>query len=234
MTPQTLLLALGAILVSGVVLGVFTSLAPSITTASTAGASTAAVDTGESFSPEELGDAEITYPAPTTTTPKPSVAPVPSPSVDIEPTPSVTSSASPASSGTRTPVIPTASTVPSSQSRDARPTSLASDAPRSTTQPTHRPTRVPTPSRRAVTPARVAVVVGGWRAPTVRTGATVLTRPRLSSGAPVSITVACSPRDACVISGDRLVIGVDASSVTVTWSAPAHAGFGAWRVSRAL
>lgn len=232
MTPRTLLLALSAILVSGVVLGVFTSFAPSITTTSTADATSTSVETAASFSPEELGDAEITYPAPTASTSVPSVAPTSSPAVDDEPTPSVTSSS--ASSGARTPVMPTASTVPPSPTRGIQPTSLASAAPRSTIQPTHRPTRLPTPSRRALTPARVAVVVGGWQAPTFSTGGTVLTRPRLSSGAPVSITVACSPRAACVITGDRLVIGADASSVTVTWAAPARAGYRAWRVSRAL
>lgn len=230
MTPRTLLLALAAILVSGVVLGAFTSFAPSITS-STAEATSTAVETAASFSPAELGDAEITYPAPSTSTSTPSATPTPSPAIDIEPTPSGTSSST--SAGARTPVIPTGPAVPPSPSRGVRPTSPDSVPRRYTTQPTHQPTRTPTPSRRSGTPAR-ASVVGGWQAPTLRTGGTVLTRPRLSSGAPVSITVACSPRTACVITGDHLVIGADASSVTVTWSAPARAGFGAWRVSRAL
>lgn len=78
------------------------------------------------------------------------------------------------------------------------------------------------------------MVRGGWSAPALRVGANDLTVPVLSSGARVQITVACSPSRTCTVSGSDLLVDPAASMVTVTWSAPARAGYRAWRVSRAL
>lgn len=67
----------------------------------------------------------------------------------------------------------------------------------------------------------------------LRVGSTTITRPRLTSGAPVAVTVACSPRAGCSMTGAQLDVA-PGTSVTVTWAAPARAGYSAWTVTRVL
>jgi hypothetical protein len=81
---------------------------------------------------------------------------------------------------------------------------------------------------------KAAAARGGWSAPALRVGANDVRPPSLTSGARVQVLVACSPSRACVVSGSDLVIDPAAESVTVTWSAPARAGYRAWSVSRGL
>ena len=90
---------------------------------------------------------------------------------------------------------------------------------------------VPRPTRHA---AMVDAARGGWSAPVLHVGANDVRPPSLNSGTPVQVTVGCSPSRTCVVSGGDLVIDAAAESVTVTWSAPARAGYRAWSVSRAM
>lgn len=93
-------------------------------------------------------------------------------------------------------------------------------------------TRAPTEPRPAPVPRRTAVK-SSWHRPALRVGTTSITRPRLTSGARVSVTVACAPGAGCSMSGSQLTVS-PGTSVTVTWSAPARRGYTAWRTSRVL
>lgn len=77
-------------------------------------------------------------------------------------------------------------------------------------------------------------MTGGWQAPSLHVGANTIALPRLTSRATVRVTVGCSPSSACHVSGDQLVIDSAATAVTVTWWAPAAAGYRSWQVSRVL
>lgn len=77
-------------------------------------------------------------------------------------------------------------------------------------------------------------MTGGWQAPSLHVGANTIALPRLTSKATVRVTVGCSPSSACHLDGDQLVIDPAATAVTVTWWAPATAGYRSWQVSRVL
>lgn len=75
------------------------------------------------------------------------------------------------------------------------------------------------------------VVVGDWSVPTiVPPGRWQLTRPALSSGAPVQVDVSgCG--EGCAFAAGELFIKAPAGRVTLTWSAPAVTGFSSWSTS---
>lgn len=113
-----------------------------------------------------------------------------------------------------------------------------SDAPARQTKPreTAPPPRPTTDATQPALPApepRRTSATGSWQAPTLRVGTNTITRPQLTSGARVSVTVACSPGAGCSMSGTQLDIA-PGTAVTVTWSAPARQDHAAWRASRVL
>ena len=157
--------------------------------------------------------------------------------------------------GALTPAAPTGAataTVPTASSTASLPQpspATTSETPSST--PTHRATpprpapplereparpvpaatpSVPRPSAPAV---RRTATRNSWRAPALQVGSTTITRPRLTSGAPVSVTVACSPGSGCTMTGAQLNVA-SGTSVTVTWSAPSRPGYTTWRATRVL
>lgn len=231
LTPRGLVLTIAAMLAGGLALGIITTLAPA--PALTSEPAAPLPSTSPSWSDDGLGDQVISYPtspAPTGTTSIATVTPAPS---TPAPFPSqAATTATPRSSNVATP-----GTTPSRVARpDSRPTPRATTGP-APTAATGRPSPQASPrpsSRPARNSARPAVVRGGWAAPVLRVGVNDLAVPVLSSGARVQVTVACSPSRACVVSGGDLLVDPAVSSVTVTWSAPARAGYRAWRVSRAM
>lgn len=236
LTPRNLVMACGAMLAGGAVFGVITTLAPAVSlpTASAAiPAPTPLVTTGG------LGDEEITYPA--SATPKLSAWPTPIAADPAEMSPSATPSPTPtpASPSATTPARPTAEASTSPAAKTKRPVRTGSGVtspPASTRAP--RPRATPTPTRRAVqttAPApRRTTFLGGWQAPSLQVGANTIVVPRLTSRAKVRVTVGCSPSSACHVTGDQLVIEPSATTVTVTWWAPANGGYPSWQVSRGL
>lgn len=235
LTPRGLLLTSGAMLAGGLALGIITTLAPA--PALTSDSPAPLPSTSTSWSDADLGDQAISYPTspvPTGTTAMATATPAPSTPAPF-PTQAATT-ATPRSSNGATP-----GATPSPVARpDSRPTSPATSAPApalATDRPSVRPSPRPSPrpsSRPARNSASPAVVRGGWAAPVLRVGLNDLAVPVLSSGAQVQVTVACSPSRACVVSGSDLLVDPAVASVTVTWSAPARAGYRAWRVSRAM
>lgn len=241
LTPRGLVLTGSAMLAGGLALGVITTLAPS--PASTSTSPSPSPSLSPSWSDADLGDQVISYPAgppaPTGAPPVAMSAAAPEPSAATStPSPVPSQPTAPATAGSPAPAP--AGTSPSPAPRPAsrpspRPTAHATTppAPMATRPPSPRPSSRPS-SRPPRETERPVVVRGGWSAPSLRVGANDLAAPALSSGARVQVTVACSPSRACVVSGSDLLVDPVASSVTVTWSAPARAGYRAWRVSRAL
>lgn len=157
----------------------------------------------------DLGDAAITYPAPTF-----SAVPVPVPVATVVPMPP-------------TPPAPTPlSSHPSTPSLSATP-ALGTPEPRTSRVPS----RVPSAKPRALAATRP---VGGWAPPRLRVGPIRLSLPTLTSGAKVSLTIGCVPSTACTVTGDVLTIDAAATSVMFTWTAPGTATHTAWQASRSL
>lgn len=157
--------------------------------------------------------------------------------------PPVTPSASAQANGTPAPTLPLPPTsfpapkpspperAPREPARTASPHATRAPSPpapaRTAPAASATPPRPPTP-----TPRRTATR-NPWHAPTLAVGTTAITRPRLTSGARVSVTVACSPGAGCSMTGSQLHVAAG-TSVTVTWSAPSRPGYTAWRTSRVL
>lgn len=229
LTPRSLVMAGAAMLVGGVAFGVITTFTPRPSVAGSSPSSSPSA----TWSDVELGDRVSTY---ATGSPTPTSSPTPSASTSTasQPASPLPSASTPASGTTQTPAAEPSATRPSAPAHATpRPTPTAT--PRATTAPqpiptaTHRPN--PLPARHTAKPVEVR---RGWSAPTIQVGVNDLRPPSLNSGAVVHVTVACSPSRACIVSGSDLVIDPAASSVTVTWSAPARAGYRAWSVARAL
>jgi hypothetical protein len=249
LTPRNLVMACAAILAGGAVFGAITTLMPAVslpaaTTAGTQSPTPTALATAATTT-DGLGDEEITFPASPAPTSSTWPTPIPTSPVPASPIPSTPGPASPVVSPTPTAVTssaqaaspaPTArpSGVPSPSAASPRVTARAGTA--ATPRATLAPRRVvtPSPTRQSAPAPRRTTVAGGWRAPGLHVGSNAITLPRLTSGATVRVTVGCSPSSACQVTGDQLVIDPAATAVTVTWWAPARAGFRAWQVSRAL
>ena len=77
-------------------------------------------------------------------------------------------------------------------------------------------------------------VADGWRPPVLVVGDNVIDAPRLTSGEPARVLIACMPSTACALSGVVLRIEPAAQSVTVTWSAAATRTHRAWTASTHL
>ena len=218
LTPRTLGLAVAATVTGCTVLGVMTSLdlagaansdAHAVSAATPAMVAKSTVPTAVGF---EADSRSVTSPAPTPSaiaqaTVAPTATPVPSPE----------QSAPEEALGEPAHIASPRATRAPSPSAPARP------APDASTSPPRRsaPARLRTATRNA------------WHAPTLGVGTTTITRPRLTSGAPVSVTVACSPGTGCSMTGAQLQVAAG-TSVTVTWSAPSRPGYTAWRTSRVL
>ena len=223
LTPRTLGLAVAATVTGCTVLGIMTSLDlasahPNAHNAPATGPATAPASLAAALGDSAVTATEIASPppeaSPTATVPGPpteSEGRVPSPGDTTPDGPSPTPARTAAPRPTPTPT-PTPSTTPA-----ARPAPAASPS-------------APRPRRPVI---RRTTVRNSWQAPVLQAGATTLTVPRLTSGAPVAVTVACSPRSGCVIAGPQLQVATG-TSVTLTWAAPARPGYTAWRTSRVL
>ena len=239
LTPRGLVMAGTAMLVGGAVFGILTSLAPTATVTDP----TPTPSASTSWSDAELGDQVTTYPSSGSASPTTASSNTPAPA--SEPalqTPTPTMSSTPSTSASLTEPAPSSSALPSTTTRitpqatprstpraTARPTTSPRPARTATRLPAARPTpRAPRPTTKASGPR------GGWSAPVLLAGVNDVRPPSLTSGARVQVTVACSPSRACIVSGSDLTIDPAAESVTVTWSAPARAGYRAWSVSRGL
>lgn len=230
LTPRTLALAAAACLSGGVVVGVLGMAASSGTPTEPDGAPTASAVSRQPAD-GDLGDREVTFPRPT---PSPTSTPPPPPSRSTS-TPSPTASASP-SAMPSAPPSPAPSTTPSPCPTATAPTAAPS-TPRASQPPSTPSTPRPARPRPQPTPAptlRSAQVIDAWRAPVLHIGANRLSVPRLSSGARVGVTIACSPSAACLLRGDQLDIDPSARSVQVTWTAAPRGSWSGWQVSRAL
>ena len=160
----------------------------------------------------DLGDAAITYPAPTFSAPPlPVATAVPKP-----PTPTPPTSPAP------TP-LPSHPSTPSSSATPA----LETPTPRTSRVPSRAPSAKP----RALAATRP---IDGWAPPHVRVGPVRLPLPTLTSGAKVSLTIGCVPSTACTVTGDVLTIDPEATSVMLTWTAPGTATHTAWQASKSL
>ena len=230
LTPRTLGMAMVATVTGCTVLGIMASLdlasaahsdAQTVTTspateaaaaASTPPAAAAAAEgTGALTSSAPTGAVRATEPGTAT----PTAAPTASSTASLpQPSPTTTSE-TPSSTPTHraTPPRP----APTPEREPARPVPTATPS-------------VPRPSAPAV---RRTATRNSWRAPALQVGSTTITRPRLTSGAPVSVTVACSPGSGCTMTGAQLNVA-SGTSVTVTWSAPSRPGYTTWRATRVL
>lgn len=228
LTPRTLLMALTACLIGGLVLGGVSSLA-SISMPSAPTPTTFPSPSG--YSEADLGDAEITMP---TTSPEASVS-----AAQVAPSPAV-------SQTVITPTDPIAAQPTSS--RVAASPSASKDM-RSTKKPASRPTADSTRASRAATNPSLGVpfdqqagsaraarprALDGWKPPVLHVGTNQVGSPRLSTGASVAITVMCSPSSACSLGGGTLEIGSNARAVTVTWSSVRSTRSAGWSASSRL
>jgi hypothetical protein len=206
LTPRTLLLTAGATLTACALVGVIGTLdRPEAATADAVG-TTSLVPSAIATKP---ADTPTRTPAPTPPGPITS-SPTPPTSVPAAPSPSANDRHGQGNRETpaRRATTPNASPAPS-------PTAHAPAKPR------------PAPA------SRRTVARSSWHPPALRVGTTTITRPRLTSGARVSVTVACAPGAGCSMSGNQLTVS-SGTSVTVTWSAPARPGYTQWRTSRVL
>lgn len=232
-------MACGAMLAGGAVFGVITTLMPAVSLPTATAVNPTATPTATA---DDLGDEEIAFPASPVATPVPWPTPIatsPIPTATI-PTPSAspaTSSPSPSPTLTTSPspLVPPTPTAPRPRATvraAAGQSARASRPPRPTATPTT--PRRPAPAPAPAPTSRLTTVTGGWQAPSLHVGANTIALPRLTSRATVRVTVGCSPSSACHFDGDQLVIDASATAVTVTWWAPAAAGYRSWQVSRVL
>lgn len=237
LTPRNLVMACAAMLAGGTVFGVITTLMPAVSLPTAAAVDPTAIPTASTAPAGELGDEEITFPA----SPAPTTISWPTP-VSLSPSPAAASAPA-----FPTPVAPPATpSTPASPttSQSVAPSTSAAPRPRTTARPgsghtarpsrAPRPTATPTATRRPAPAPRRTTVTGGWRVPHLHVGDNTIAVPRLTSRATVRVTVGCSPSSGCHASGDQLVIDPAATAVTVTWWAPATAGYRSWQVSRVL
>jgi hypothetical protein len=237
LTPRNLVMACGAMLAGGAVFGVITTLMPAVSLPTATAVSPTTIPTATA---DDLGDEEIAFPASPVASPVPwptpvASNPVPSATLPMPGASPATSSPSPSPMLTTSPspVVPSTSMAPRPRATarsGSGPSVRVSRAPRPTATPTatRRPAPAPVPAPRRTT------VTGGWQAPSLHVGANTIALPRLTSRATVRVTVGCSPSSACHVDGDQLVIDPAATAVTVTWWAPATAGYRRWQVSRVL
>ena len=225
LTPRTLLMALTACLLGGLVLGGVSSLA----SAAMPPAPAPALPSPLGYSEADLGDAEITMP----TT---------SPTVSVPTEPPTQALVSPSASGPTVPIAPpptSPGTASPRASKDVRSTTKppvppsADSSPASRTTPTHSlgvPFDRQSGSRAVARPR----TLDGWKPPVLHVGTNDVVTPRLSTGGTVAITVMCSPSSACSLGGGTLEIGTDARAVTVTWSSVRSTRSAGWSASSRL
>lgn len=242
LTPRTLTMALGACLAGGLVVGAAAAIGPAVSASS---APPEPAPSSQTVSPADLGDADVSFPSPTTSSRPTSAAPPPAPSPSAV-WPGSTVSSPPRPDHEDFIPRPTAdiSATPSATAtaRAPEPTPVPTPAP--TQSPTPRPTRT-TPARgnpmtTGEAPGHANVVarstpkpLGSWHAPRLGVGVTNIGAPRLSSGQRADVAVMCTPSTACSASGSSLTITPDASSVSVTWRTPASGKWHSWAVTRA-
>lgn len=225
LTPRTLGLAVVATLTGCTVLGIMTSLDLADATGSDAQGSPTAISgmTAESAALPPTSWLDAATPSATT----PPASPSPGATANVIPAPTALTAAPPSpapgkSSPEATPEEPVPAASPRATAHPSKP---------SPTRPT--PVASATPSRRPAPAPRRTATRNSWHAPALQVGTTTITRPRLTSGAPVSVTVACSPGAGCSMTAGQLHV-TPGTSVTVTWAAPSRPGYTAWRTTRAL
>lgn len=240
LTGRGLGLALGACIVAGLGFGVVTT-----AVAGVAGSAPAPAATPSGSSPVDaagLGDEVATYPlpvasSPTVTTP-PSTA-VPGPTLRLTPPPTLSASAvapTPTPTVSTVPATATTATPTVTHTQPARVTTVDKGHPPRTlpsmapSAPWHATSAHPSPASPSQSPG-VTRPTGGWHPPALGVGAHDVTPPQLTSGADVGMVLLCSPSTACDLAGGTLTIGPNATSVSVSWSAPAARGHRAWQAS---
>ena len=238
LTPRGLVMAACAMLAGGAVFGIIGTLAPSPTVAGP----TPTPSVSASWTDAELGDQVTTYPSSGASSPTIATSPASASASALPATVPPTSVPTPTTSVS----APLPTPTPTATASTPRPTDTTRTAAHATPRPTPRvsasPRPIPTTRRPAPRPAprparqtaKAAAARGGWSVPALHIGANDVRPPSLTSGASVQVTVACSPSRACMVTGSDLTIDPAAESVTVTWSAPARAGYRAWSVSRGL
>jgi hypothetical protein len=219
LTPRTLLLTAAATLTACTLVGIIGTLDRPAPVAADTGNTTSLSQTPTSAPSDSVDTSVEAASRALATAPAEPELPTPT-AVSMSPSPIASSPTPSASAPATTSRSEDDGRGESSAAQTRKPT------PRDTTPPP------PTPPRSAPTPRRT--VVKSWRQPpTLHVGITSITRPRLNSGARVSVTVACAPGRGCSMSGTQLQVAAG-TSVTVTWSAPARPGYTAWRTSRVL
>ena len=225
LTPRTLGLAVAATVTGCTVLGIMTSLDlasahPNAHNAPATGPATAPASLAAAFGDSAVTATQIASPpreaSPTATVPGPPTESA-SASDDRVPSPGDTTADGPSPTPART----------------AAPRPTPTPTPSTTPDPRPAPAASPSASRPRRPAIRRTTVRNNWQAPVLQAGAATLTVPRLTSGATVSVTVACAPRSGCTIAGSQLQVATG-TSVTLTWTAPARPGYTAWRTSRVL
>lgn len=218
LTPRTLLLTAAATLTACTLVGIIGTLDRPAPVAADTGNTTSLSQTQTSAPADSVDSVEAASSALATEPAEPEM-----------PTPTALPTSPSPIASSPTPSASTPATT-SRRADDRRGESSAG----STRKPTPRDTTPPSPAPPRSAPApRRTVVKSSWQPPRLHVGVTSITRPRLSSGARVSVTVACAPGAGCSMSGTQLQVAAG-TSVTVTWSAPARPGYTAWRTSRVM
>ena len=219
LTPRTLVMAVGACLTGGLVLGVAGAVGSGV-----AASAAQTEPTPPATSPEEdLGDSEITFPSPSQT--KPAATPSATVIPTQVPTPTPTASqAPPASTPSPTPTPTPPDT--SSRAESTTPVPQTRPEPKKTESPG--PRAMSGPARPEAAPRKVQSPRGSWQPPTLGIGVVNIGAPRLASGARPDVAVLCIPSTACSAEGSSLTITAEADTVVVTWTAPASREWRAW------
>ena len=228
LTPRALGLAVAATVTGCTVLGIMASLdLTSVTHPDARNAPTTAPATAPASLAAALGDSAVTA------TEIASPPPPPSPTAASLVTPTVSASASDGRVPSAEDDSSASASATTSRTSAPRPTPTPTPTPSTTPAARPAPAASPSAARTPRPPVRRTTVTNSWHAPVLQVGATTLTVPRLTSRAPVAVTVACAPRSGCVIAGSQLQVAAG-TSVTLTWTAPARPGYTAWRTSRVL
>ena len=215
LTPRTLVMAVGACLAGGLVLG----MAGAVGSGVAASAALTEPSPPTTSLEENLGDSEITFPSPSQTNAAAtaSATAIPTQVPTSEPLPSEAPTVS-----TR----PATTTDTSSSAKSTTPVQQPRPEPKKAESPG--PRAVSTPARPEAEPRKVQSPRGSWQPPTLGIGVVNIGAPRLASGARPDVAVLCIPSTACSAEGSSLTITAEADTVVVTWTAPASGEWRAW------
>ena len=220
LTPRTLVMAVGACLAGGLVLGV----AGAVGSGVAASAAQTEPSPPTTSPKEDLGDSEVTFPSPSQT--HAAATPIATAIPTQVPTPTPKASLAPAES-TPSPTAPPTPPGPLSRAESMTPVQQPRPEPTKMSE-SPRPRALRAPARPEAAPRKVQSPRGSWQPPTLGIGVVNIGAPRLASGARPAVAVLCIPSTSCSAQGSSLTITAEADTVVVTWTAPASREWRAW------